>query len=75
MGWGRRLVGICLIVGAAAWGAEVMRQANAADDGGPPLGALCMALPSVILLIAAGAVLSARKPSDQRAARPRDGSE
>ena len=63
MSWGRRLFGIGLLVAAVVWAAGVMRQVNASDDGGPAIGALCMALPSVFLLVAAGVVLS---PRDRR---------
>ena len=53
-----RVVALIMGVAAFAWGAEVARQALQADDGGPPLGAICMALPAVVLLIGAGAVWS-----------------
>ncbi len=38
-----RVVAIIMGVAAFAWGAEVVRQALQADDGGPALGAICMA--------------------------------
>lgn len=47
-----------MVFAVAGWGFEIWRQANAADDGGPPLGALCMAMPSIGLMIGAGAVWS-----------------
>jgi hypothetical protein len=56
-----RIVSAVLLIAAIAWGAEILRQAKASDDGGPPLGAIIMAVPSVILLIAAGAVWSITK--------------
>jgi hypothetical protein len=52
----QRVASIVLIAGAACWGAIVVRQALQTDDGGPPLGAICSALPAFILLIAGGAV-------------------
>jgi hypothetical protein len=51
-----RVMAIVMVVAAFAWGAEILRQALQADDGGPPLGAICMAIPSVVLLLGAGAV-------------------
>lgn len=33
---------------------SVMRQAMQSDDGGPPMGAICSALPSIAALIGAG---------------------
>jgi hypothetical protein len=53
-----RVVAIIMGVAAFAWGAEVVRQALQADDGGPPLGAICMAVPAFALLIGAGAIWS-----------------
>ena len=53
-----RVVAIIMGIAAFAWGAEVVRQALQADDGGPPLGAMCMAVPAFGLLIGAGAVWS-----------------
>jgi peptidoglycan/LPS O-acetylase OafA/YrhL len=52
----RRGVSIFMAVAAAAWGAFVVHTALQADDGGPPLGAICFALPGFVLLVAAGAV-------------------
>lgn len=43
-----------LLLAAAAWSVVVIRQSPQADDGGPPLGALCMAVPA-LLLVGAGA--------------------
>jgi hypothetical protein len=53
-----RIVAIIMGVAAFAWGGEVVRQALQADDGGPPLGAICMAVPAFGLLVGAGAVWS-----------------
>jgi hypothetical protein len=53
-----RIIAAIMVVAAFAWGAEIVRQALEADDGGPPLGALCMAVPSIGLLIGAGVVWS-----------------
>ena len=53
-----RIVAIVMGVAAFAWGTGVVRQALQADDGGPPLGAICMTLPTFALLIGAGAVWS-----------------
>jgi hypothetical protein len=53
-----RVVAIIMGVAGFAWGAEVVRQALQADDGGPPLGAICMAVPAFGLLMGAGAVWS-----------------
>ena len=50
-----RLASIGLAVAAVVWTAVVIRQANMHDDGGPPLGAIAMAVPALLLLIAAGA--------------------
>ena len=59
----RKAISIILLVGAMLWAAEIFRQSRQTDDGGPPMGALFMAVPSVILLIAAGAAWpSGRKP-------------
>lgn len=58
-----RVAAIAIAVAAIAWGAQVVRQARQADDGGPPIGALCMALPAFGLLIGAGAVWSATNRS------------
>lgn len=64
--WALRVVAIVLGLAAFAWGAEVIRQALQADDGGPPLGAICMAVPAFGLLIGAGAVWSSTKRRDSR---------
>ena len=59
----RKVASIILLVGAVLWATEIFRQQRQTDDGGPPMGALFMAIPSVILLIAAGTVWpSGRKP-------------
>jgi len=41
---------------ALLWGIWVVREILANSGAGPPLGALCMALPSFALLIIAGAI-------------------
>jgi len=51
---GRRVASIAILIAALAWSAEVLRQVHESDDGGPPAGALCMAMPSFGLLICAG---------------------
>jgi hypothetical protein len=62
-----RAIAIVLVIAAIAWGAEIIRQALAADDGGPPLGAICMAVPSIGLLIGAGILWSLTiQPDDRR---------
>ena len=53
-----RVVATIMALAAFGWGAEVVRQALQADDGGPPLGAICMAVPAFALLIGAAAVWS-----------------
>lgn len=58
---GRRIVSIAMILVALLWGVEVVRQALRADDGGPPLGALCAALPAFGLIIAAGILWASTK--------------
>lgn len=50
-----------MAITAFAFGVEIVRQALQADDGGPPLGAICMAAPAFALLIGAGVVWSAAK--------------
>ena len=58
-----RVLAIVMVVGAAAWGAAVVRLALKTDDGGPPLGVICMAVPAFGLLIGAGAAwTSSNKP-------------
>ncbi len=61
-----RIIAIVMALAAFAWGAEVVRQALQADDGGPPLGAICMAVPAFGLLIGAGAVWSSTNRRDAR---------
>jgi hypothetical protein len=61
-----RVVAIIMGLAAFAWGAEVVRQALQADDGGPPLGAICMAVPAFGLLIGAGAVWSSTNRRNAR---------
>ncbi len=59
----RKVVSLILLLGAALWTADILRQLNQANGDGPPMGALCMGGFSAILLIAAGAVWpSRRKP-------------
>jgi hypothetical protein len=51
-----RVIAVVTFLTAVAWGMEIWRQIQAADDGGPPLGAICMAIPSIALLICSGAL-------------------
>jgi hypothetical protein len=51
-----RVASMVMLAGAIAWTTEIIRQALLADDGGPPMGALCMAMPAIFLLICGGAV-------------------
>jgi hypothetical protein len=51
-----KLISGVLVAAVVYMAVQVVRQALRADDGGPPMGALGMACPGVILLIAAGAV-------------------
>jgi len=60
------MIAIVMALAAFAWGGEILRQALQADDGGPPIGALCMAVPSIGLLIGAGAVWSSTNRRDER---------
>lgn len=60
-----QFVSIALALAAAVWTAVVVRQALQADDGGPPLGAVFMAVPAVVLLTAAGAVWPKRASPDK----------
>ncbi len=53
---GRRLFSFALVAVGVLLAASAMRQGLASDDGGPPLGAVCMVLPSAVLFIAAGKV-------------------
>lgn len=53
-----RVIAFLMILAAFGWGAEIVRQALKADDGGPPIGAICMAVPSIVLLLGAGVVWS-----------------
>ena len=53
-----RTVAIIMSVAALLWAAEIVRQAMQFDDGGPPAGAICMAVPAFVLIIGAGAVWS-----------------
>lgn len=46
---------VSLVVLALVCAAVAYREVEATDDGGPPLGALCMAMPAVLLLLLAGA--------------------
>jgi hypothetical protein len=55
-----------MALAAFGWGGEIVREALQADDGGPPLGALCMAVPSILLLIGAGGVWSSTNRRDDR---------
>jgi hypothetical protein len=52
----RKLLSIGLFAFAGVWAAEVVRQALATDDGGPPIAALCVCCPALFAVIAAGAV-------------------
>jgi hypothetical protein len=53
------------MVAAAVWiAADIIRQSLRADDGGPPMGALCLAVPAAVLLIGA-AVVWPRVPRDR----------
>jgi hypothetical protein len=54
-----RLGAILMMLAAVSFGVDSWRQVQAADDGGPPLGAIFMALPAIALLLAAGAIWSA----------------
>ena len=56
-----RVIAAVMVFAAVGWGFEIWRQARASDDGGPALGAICMAVPSVGLLIGAVAVWSATR--------------
>jgi hypothetical protein len=53
-----RVVAVAMGVVSFAWGAAVVHQASQADDGGPPLGAICASVPAFLLLVGAGAVWS-----------------
>ena len=59
-----RIIAVVMVLAAVAWAFEIWRQAQAADDGGPPLGAICMAVPSIGLLIGAGAIWSSTNRRD-----------
>ena len=52
-----------LALAAVTWAGFVVRQVFQSDDGEPPLGAMCSAVPAFLLLIAAAAVW----PNDGRA--------
>jgi hypothetical protein len=54
---------LALILGALLWTLEILRQWHSNNDDGPPLGALRMAIPAVILIIAAGAIFSLGRKS------------
>ena len=54
-----RLGSMASLAAATVWAVNVVQQANGFDDGGPALGALFMSVPSIILLVAAGALWSA----------------
>jgi hypothetical protein len=56
-----RIAGIVLIAAAVSMSVQLVRQMQEPDFGEPPIGALCMAVPIVILLISAGAVWTAGK--------------
>jgi len=62
----RRVFALVMCVAAFAWGAEILRQASGFNDAGPPLGAICMAVPSILLLIAAAVVWSSTTRRDDR---------
>jgi hypothetical protein len=51
----RRTFSIVLIAAAVVWGAIVARLAREYGDG-PPMGALCSAIPAFVLLIVGGAL-------------------
>jgi hypothetical protein len=51
----RRIASILLIAFAVIWGAIVAYQAREYRDG-PPMGAICSAIPAVLLLIGGGVV-------------------
>ena len=55
---------VTLVVVALGYGAIVFRTVEATDDGGPPMGALCLAAPAFLLLLAAGATWK-RQAGDQ----------
>ena len=57
-----KAVRVSLVVLAVGYGAVNYRIAADTDDGGPPLGALCMATPAVVLLLVAGATWHLPRP-------------
>jgi len=64
---------VTLAVAAALWAAWVFRRSAQADHDGPPIGALCMCVPAVVMLVMAGAIWPKTKkhpPAD--GAPPRD---
>jgi hypothetical protein len=46
---------IGLVLLAAVWAAAVYRASDATDDGGPPIAALCVGSPAILLLLFAAA--------------------
>ncbi|HVS70265.1 MAG TPA: hypothetical protein VHQ47_03305 [Phycisphaerae bacterium] len=61
-----RGVAVAMALAACAWGVEIWREARAGNGDGPPLGAICMAVPAVGLLIGAGAVWTATNERRRR---------
>ena len=49
-----RTLSIIMALGAVAWGFNVWRQVQNMEGDGPPIGAICVALPGFGLLIGAG---------------------
>lgn len=61
-----RIASVVMAIVAFAWGGEVVRQSLQTDDGGPPLGAMCMAIPAFALIVGAGIVWSSSNRSECR---------
>jgi len=62
----RRGASLALVLVALYLSIDLVRQLRASDDGGPPMAALALGVPIMILLIAAGALWEGNRPARRR---------